>query len=328
MDKIKIAAIVGPTASGKTALSIELAKRFNGEIVSCDSMQIYRKMDIGTAKPTPEERCGIPHHLIDICDLSEKFSCTDYADRAEAIIKDVSSRGRLPILCGGTGLYLDSVLRGARDDGAESDPDYRKELQRYADTNGAEALHSMLKSVDPESARSIHPNNIRRVIRALEVFHTSGIKKSELDKASMEKESNYDALVIGLRYENRDVLYERIDKRVDLMLETGLLDEARVLFDEGLLTPDTTAGQAIGYKELFPYFSGTASLSSAIEKLKTDTRHYAKRQMTWFSTKTYVNWIPVCSEKDNHLTKTFEEIVNNAVNLFHKFGFSDIIDKR
>ncbi len=327
MKKIKIAAIVGPTGSGKTALSIALAKRFDGEIISCDSMQIYRGLDIGTAKPDSTEMDGVPHHMIDICDPKEKFSCTDYAETAEGIISDIASRGKLPIFCGGTGLYLDSVLRGARDDGADSDPVYRKELQRFADLNGAEALHARLKDIDPISAEAIHPNNIRRVIRALEVYHSSGIRKSELDRLSREKESKYDALVIGLAYDDRDVLYDRIDKRVDIMLENGLLKEAEELYSKGLLTPDTTAGQAIGYKELIPYFDGKISLTEATDKLKADTRHYAKRQMTWFSAKDYVTWIHINDKKDGYLTKTFEEIVNNASNLFNKFGFSGIMNK-
>ena len=318
-NKIKIAAIVGPTASGKTALSIEIAERFGGEIISCDSMQIYKDMDIGTAKPDMEERRGSPHHMIDICDPGEKFSCSDYAEMAEKCIEDIASRGKLPIFCGGTGLYLDSVLRGVRDDGATSDPAFRNEMQLFADINGAKALHSKLKDIDPKAANSIHPNNIRRVIRALEVYHATGKTKTELDEISRTKGSKYDALVIGLDYENRDILYSRIDKRVDEMIDCGLLKEARSLFDRGLLDRNTTAGQAIGYKELEPYFKGLSTLEDAINTLKLDTRHYAKRQMTWFSAKEYIKWISVCKEKDGYLTKTFEEIVNNAVNLFHNW---------
>lgn len=323
--KIKIAAIVGPTAGGKTALSIELAKKYNGEIISCDSMQIYRGMDIGTAKPDMAERCGIPHHMLDICNPSEKFSCSDYAEKATECIYDIISRGKLPIFCGGTGLYLDSVLRGVRDDGANCDPFYREEMQKFADINGACALHSKLAEIDPQSAEAIHPNNVRRVIRALEVYHTTGKTKTELDELSREKESNFDALIIALNYENREILYQRIDARVDIMLKSGLLEEAESFYKKGQLSPETTAGQAIGYRELFPYFKGEISLEEASELIKLDTRHYAKRQMTWFMAKKDINWISVCSEKDDYLTKTFEEIVNNASSLFNNFGFCGII---
>ncbi len=325
--KIKIAAIVGPTASGKTSLSIELAKRFDGEIISCDSMQIYKEMDIGTAKPTLEEMQGIPHHMISICDPLQKFSCSDYAIMATECVHDIASRGKLPIFCGGTGLYLDSVLRGTRDDGATEDPLFRAEMERLAQLHGPSYLHEKLALVDPEAAQAIHQNNVRRVIRALEVYHTTGKTKTELDAISRDKGSLFDALIIGLEYKNRDILYDRIDKRVDIMLKSGLLDEAKDLYEKGFLNPSTTAGQAIGYKELMPYFSGACSLDDTIAALKTDTRHYAKRQMTWFMAKKEINWISVCSEKDAYLTKTFEEIVNIASKLFNNHGFSGIINK-
>lgn len=325
-EKIKIAAIVGATASGKTSLSIALAKKFNGEIVSFDSMQIYKGMDIGTAKPTEEERAGVPHHMIDVCDPYKKFSCTDYAEMALSCINDIISRGKLPILCGGTGLYLDSLLRGTRDDGAESDPAFREEMQHFADVNGADALHTRLAEIDPEAAEAIHPNNIRRVIRALEVYHTTGITKTRLDELSREKEDAFDCLTIGLGYENRDILYERIDRRVDEMIKNGLLDEAKELYEKGYLAPDTTAGQAIGYKELLPYLESECSLEDAVLALKLDTRHYAKRQMTWFGARKNINWIMVSEKKDDHQTKTFEEIVNNVSILFNNFGFCGIMN--
>lgn len=325
--KIKIAAIVGATAGGKTALSIEMAKRYGGEIVSCDSMQIYKGMDIGTAKPTLAECDGIPHHMIDVCEPSCKFSCSDYAEMAMECVCDIAGRGKIPIICGGTGLYLDSLLRGVRDDGATEDPTFRDELQIFADTYGAAALHEKLRDIDPESAEAIHPNNIRRVIRAIEVYHTTGKTKSQLDTESKQKGTLFDALVIELYYGNRELLYERIDKRVDIMLRDGLLEEAKTLYDKGLLSPNTTAGQAIGYKELFPYFAGETSLEAATEQLKLDTRHYAKRQMTWFAARKNIERIDVCLEKDGYLTKTFEEIVNNASILFNNFGFCGIIDK-
>jgi len=270
-NKIKIAAVVGPTASGKTALSIELAKRFDGEIISCDSMQIYKGMDIGTAKPTEEEKCGIPHHMIDVCDPLDIFNCSDYAEMAEKCIYDVISRGKLPIFCGGTGLYLDSVLRGVRNDGAEKDDDFRNEMLAFYNENGAEALHAKLRQIDPESAESIHPNNVKRVIRALEVYHTTGKTKTQLDAESLVGGAKFDALVVGLDYGNRDILYSRTDKRVDIMMADGLLDEVKRLYEGGKLPYDSTAGQAIGYKELIKYFEGGISLEEAVELIKLGT---------------------------------------------------------
>lgn len=326
-EKTKIAAIVGATASGKTSLSISLAKKYNGEIVSCDSMQIYKEMNIGTAKPSIEEMDGVPHHMIDVCHPRQKFSCSDYAEMALGCINDIIARGKLPILCGGTGLYLDSLLRGVRDDGATEDAAFREEMQRFAEYFGADALHAKLKEIDPEAAEKIHKNNVRRVIRALEVFHTTGKTKTQLDALSREKEERFDPLVIYLHYSNRDILYSRIDKRVDTMMEAGLMEEARRLYESDLLSPDTTAGQAIGYKEFFPFFEGKSTLDEALEQLKLDTRHYAKRQMTWFSAKKNFSKLEVCSEIEEYQTKTFEEIVNNAEILFNNFGFCGIIDK-
>ena len=322
-EKIKIAAIVGPTGGGKTALSIALAERFGGEIISCDSMQIYRRMDIGTAKPTEEEKRGIPHHMIDVVDPTDPFSCSDYAEMATECAKDIASRGKLPIFCGGTGLYLDSVIRGVRDDLATSDETFREEMLCFAEKNGADALHARLREIDPEAAEATHPNNIRRVVRALEVFHMTGKTKTELDYESRQKSSLFDPLVLCINYENRDVLYDRIDRRVDEMIEAGLPSEVRALYDEGLLTSASTAGQAIGYKEFYQYLSGELSLDEAVSNLKTATKHYAKRQMTWFLHKDYIRLLPVCYESGE--MKTFEEIVNNASEAFRNFGFCDII---
>ena len=320
MDKQKIVAIVGCTASGKTALSVELARRAKGEIVSCDSMQIYRGMDIGTAKPTYEERRGIPHHLIDIVDPEEDFSCADYARLADACISEIISRGKLPIVCGGTGLYLDGLLRGGSFEETETDPDFRAQMNEYALDFGTAALHEKLREVDPESAEAIHPNNVKRVIRALEIYHTTGRKKSELDKESRKPESKYDALVIGLRYPDREVLYERINKRVDQMVADGLAEETGKLYGAGVFERSKTAAQAIGYKELLPYFRGDATLDASVETLKLATRHYAKRQMTWFASKPYIKWIDVLPGM------SFEDIVNISLNLFRSENICDIIN--
>lgn len=284
---MKIIAIVGPTAVGKTALAIDLARELDGEIISCDSMQIYRGMDIGTAKPTNEEMATVPHHLVDIKNPDEEFSCADYAILAKEAIKDIVSRGKTPIFCGGTGLYLDSVIEIESFSSGVKDEEYRKELESYAREHGAEALHNMLREIDPESAEAIHMNNIKRVIRALEIYKCTGIKKSQWDKESKSDKSPYDATVIFLTCRDRELLYTRIEKRVDIMIGQGLLEEARRLYDSGYLREGLTASSAIGYKELIPYFKGEATLESCIERLKISTRQYAKRQLTWFTKKNY-----------------------------------------
>lgn len=291
-NKPKILAVVGPTASGKTSLSIALAKALGGEVLSCDSMQIYRDMDIGTAKPTEEEREGIPHHLIDVVAADEPFSCAEYAALAKARIAEVLSRGKLPIFCGGTGLYLDGVLRGGSSyEKTETDPAYRTSLERMAAEQGAEAVHAMLAAVDPEAAQATHPNNVKRVIRALEIYHTTGVTKTELDKRSRESECEYDALVLGIRYPDTEELYRRINLRVDIMIEQGLPEECRRLMEAGVFERSATAAQAIGYKELFPYLRGELPLESCTETLKMATRRYAKRQMTWFRMHGNVVWL-------------------------------------
>ncbi len=324
--KPRVAAVVGSTASGKTSLAIALAKAFDGEIISCDSMQIYRYMDVGTAKPTPEEQSEIPHHLIDFFDPTDPqgYSCADYVRDARAVADDIISRGKLPILCGGTGLYLDAFLRGGSFQDTQVDQTLRDSLLAYAETQGAEALHAMLRELDPEAAETIHPNNVKRVIRAIEICRTTGRTKTDLDRASQEVECPYDALVVGIRYQNRQTLYRRIENRVDEMIEAGLVEETRRLREMGVFETCPTAAQAIGYKELFPYLDGEATLAQATEILKTATRHYAKRQMTWFGAKKYVRWVDA-DEGEDLPPKEFEDIVNNAKKLFIQEGFCDII---
>lgn len=311
--KIKIIAVTGPTASGKTALAIELAKRLGGEIISCDSMQIYRTMDIGTAKPTKKELAEVPHHLIDVLPPDAPYSCSDYVKDAEAAVADIVSRGKLPIFCGGTGLYLDRFLRGGNDDGAACDDELRKELKRFVDENGADALHERLAELDPEAAATIHKNNVKRVMRAVEICLVTGQKKSEIDKKNSEIVEKYDHKVITLAFQNRELLYERIERRVDLMIEQGLLDETKRLMDEGVFERSQTAAQAIGYKELLPYLRGEDSLENCVEELKKATRRYAKRQITWFSGKDYAHKVYV---DDGNSLKTFEDIVNISIKLF------------
>jgi tRNA dimethylallyltransferase len=317
--KPRILCVVGCTASGKTSLAVELAKQLNGEIVSCDSMQIYKGMDIGTATPDEAERQEIPHHLMDFVDPTDPrgYSCADYVQDARAAVADILERGKLPILCGGTGLYLDAFLRGGSFEITDSDPALRAELCELAEREGNHALHEMLRALDPESADAIHENNVKRVARAIEICKTTGRKKSDLDRESREPDCPYEATVIGLHYDSRELLYSRIDRRVDLMLEQGLLEETRRLREAGVFEICQTAAQAIGYKELFPYLDGTATLAECAEILKMATRRYAKRQLTWFRAKPYVQWIG-CDTVENGtvIVKKFEDIVNNAKTLF------------
>ena len=282
---LKILAIVGPTAVGKTALAIKLAKELDGEIISCDSMQIYKGMDIGTAKPTKEEMAEVKHHLIDIKEPNEEFSCADYAIMAKECIEDIVSRGKTPIFCGGTGLYLDSVIEIGSFSSGYKDEEYRLMLEQLANENGNEYIHNMLKEVDTKSAEEIHPNNVKRVIRALEIYHCTGVTKSEWDKKSMEQTPPYDAMVIFLTCKDREILKKRIDLRVDMMLKDGLLEEAKRLYDSGMLKKEYTSYGAIGYKELIPFFENIASFEECVERLKISTRQYAKRQLTWFTKK-------------------------------------------
>ena len=290
-QKTKILAVVGSTASGKTSTTVCLAKKLNGEIVSCDSMQIYRRMDIGTAKPTEKEKEGIPHHLIDIADPDQPFSCADYVKAAQEAIEDITARGKLPILCGGTGLYLDSLLRGGNFEETQTNPTLRQELLEFAQRYGNHALHERLTAIDPESAATIHENNVKRVVRAIEIYETTGMTKTEADRRSRIPDSPYDATVIGLRYPEREILYDRINRRVDIMMEQGLVEETRRLMDEGVFERNSTAAQAIGYKELLGFLRGEESLADAVERLKQATRRYAKRQITWFGAKQYVRWV-------------------------------------
>ena len=314
MDKIKIAAVTGPTASGKTALAIELAKRLDGEIISCDSMQIYRGMDIGTAKPTREELAQVPHHLIDILPADAPYSCSDYVKDAERAVEDIVSRGKLPIFCGGTGLYLDRFLKGGNDDSAACDENLREELKRFADEKGIDALYEKLVELDPAAAETIHKNNVKRVMRAIEICLVTGEKKSDIDKKNAEIVDKYDHRVITLAFANRELLYKRIETRVDQMVSEGLVEETRRLMNEGVFERSVTAAQAIGYKEIFPYLRGEATLEGCIDDLKTATRRYAKRQLTWFSGKDYAKKVFV---DDGNRLKTFEEIVNFSAQLFN-----------
>ncbi len=289
-DKIKLLAVVGPTASGKTELAVRLAKHYDGEIISADSMQIYKGMDIATAKPTEEEKHGIIHHLTDFLDPDEEFSVSDYTALAHKTAADINGRGKLPVLCGGTGLYIRSFLENIKFPEAETDISLRNRLNRQYENEGGERLLEYLSGFDPETAASLLPQNGKRIIRAIEIYETTGITMSEHIRHSRLVPSPYDYTVIGLTYSDRQMLYDRINKRVDIMLERGLIEEARAFYG---INSGNTASAAIGYKELKPYLDGEMPLDEAVERLKQATRHYAKRQLTWFRRDKYINWIEI-----------------------------------
>lgn len=288
MNKIPVIAVVGPTASGKTSLSIEIAKRFSGQVVSADSMQIYEKMNIATAKPTEEEMQGIPHHLIGFQPIDKKFSVAEYVQLANECIQKIYNAGDLPVAAGGTGLYIDSLLQNIQFSKEDSNTEIREELTEMFQEKGAEYMLDWLREIDPETASRLHLNDKSRIIRALEIYKLTGKTLTEQIVLSRLEETPYDVLYIGINYRDRNVLYDRINLRVDLMLENGLLEEAEEFYN---IPQDKTACQAIGYKELAPYFRGDATLNECVEKLKLETRHYAKRQLTWFRKNENVNWI-------------------------------------
>ncbi|MGX6441848.1 tRNA (adenosine(37)-N6)-dimethylallyltransferase MiaA [Neobacillus sp. K501] len=301
-NKQKLLVLIGPTAVGKTKLSIELAKQFNGEIISGDSMQIYRGMDIGTAKIKVEEMEGITHHLIDIKEPDESFSVADFQQLVRAKIAEISSRGKLPMIVGGTGLYIQSVIYDYQFSAVGADDAVRLQLEERAKAIGNEALHDELTKIDPESAAQIHPNNVRRVIRALEIYQSTGKIMSEYQK-EQQLDLLYDTALIGLTME-RDHLYERINTRVELMLEEGLIEEVSRLHKHGLRNCQSI--QAIGYKEIYDYLDGKSTLTDAVELLKQNSRRYAKRQLTWFRNKMEVEWFDMTDVSS--LSKKITEI--------------------
>lgn len=306
MSKKTVIVIVGPTASGKTSLSIELAKRLSGEIVSADSMQIYKDMDIATAKPTKEEMCDIPHHLIGFLSPEDSFSVAAYKDMALHAISDIFSRNKQPIVVGGTGLYVDTLVKNTTffdfDKSAA-----RNELNERLQKEGIEVLYAELKEFDPVTAEKLHINDTKRIMRALEVFKSTGRTISLQAELSHETESEYNWFLIGLTAENRQVLYDRINRRVDIMLEDGLMKETEKFFSTD---KSGTSKQAIGYKELKPYLDGLMDFEDAVENLKRETRRYAKRQLTWFRRNEDIKWISIDS-------KTSDEILNEAIDLLN-----------
>ena len=290
----RMVAIGGPTATGKTALSVALAKEFGGEVVNADSMQIYRGLDIGTAKPTAEERQGIPHHLMDFLPPEAPYSVADFTAAAAPLIEQLNSAGKLPIVTGGTGLYITSLMKGTAFAPEKTDPAIRARLQTEADEQGSAALYARLQQIDPAYAEKLHPNNLPRVIRALELFEATGRRMSEQQRAALAAEPPYRSLCICLTCRDRAELYRRIDRRVDSMLQNGVLEEAKLVYDNR--ETYRTAAQAIGYKEFFPYFAGEMPLNDCANRLKQATRNYAKRQLTWFRNQANGVWLYVDEE--------------------------------
>lgn len=304
-NKIKLITVVGPTASGKTRLGVELAKRYGGEVISADSMQIYKGMQIATAKPTVEEMQGIPHHLMDFLEPNQTYSVAMFVDDAKKCIEDISSRGKIPVIVGGTGLYVDSLLNNISFHESQRDTGLSEKLRELYYTEGVDYLLDMLRKFDGESAERLETEkNPKRIIRAIEFYKTTGITITEQNKNSKNEESPYSAVKLGLNFEDRQKLYDRINKRVDLMVEAGLVHEAKRVFNSEL---SFTSVKAIGYKELFPYLKGELPLEECIEKLKQETRRYAKRQITWFKRDKEINWL--YPDKADSFEQLFEQAV-------------------
>ena len=302
MEKTKIICVVGATASSKTDLAVKLAKAVDGEIISADSMQVYKNMPIATAVATKEEQDGVPHHLVEFLDTDQTFSVADFVERAKVLIDEITARGRVPIVAGGTGLFVDSLVKNISFSQVGSNAEIRNELAEKSN----EELFEKLLELDPKSAENIHLNNRKRVIRALELC-MSGTSKTEQNENSMLIDSPYDALYIGIGYQDRQKLYDRINKRVDLMLEAGLENEARqMLGKQGL-----TARQAIGHKELQPYIDGNITLDEAVEGLKRETRRYAKRQLTWFRRNENINWLYADEMSRDELVEKAVDLAKN-----------------
>ncbi|SEF47017.1 tRNA dimethylallyltransferase [Caloramator fervidus] len=312
--KKNIVIIAGPTASGKTAIGIEVAKRINGEVVSADSMQIYKYMDIGSAKPTKEEMQGIPHHMIDIIDPKQEFSVALYREMAVKCIDDIIDRGKVPIVVGGTGLYINSLTYPLDFTETAKDEEYRKYLQKLAEEKGNKYVHEMLKEVDPESYERLHVNDLKRIIRALEVYKNTGKPISEFQKESKKKEIDYNIAYIGLIMD-REKLYERINKRVDKMFEQGLIEEVKRLKEMGY-TRDMISMQGIGYKEVFDYLDGYLTLDEVKDIIKQNTRRYAKRQLTWFRREDRIRWFNL--DEYNNIDEVVDDIIKYIEGKFKK----------
>ena len=307
----RIICIAGPTASGKTALAVELAKELNGEVVSCDSMQVYRRMDIGTAKPTREEMQGIPHHMIDVAEPDEDFSVSRYCDMASPIVDDIVARGKTAIIAGGTGLYMDSLIRGNAFAPFPA-TGVREKLEAQADAEGMQAMLRWLQSVDPDSAARLHLSDRKRILRALEVYLETGETITEHNRKTQQRPPKYSPLWLGLDFADRGELYRRIDGRVDAMLKMGLMEEIRELLASGI-PAKCTAMQAIGYKEFVNALNGEETVEKAAEEVKKSSRHYAKRQLTWFRRNPRLHWLTRQAGQKN------EEILTAARQIIYDF---------
>ena len=306
MQKEKVIVICGPTASGKTVLSIELAKQINGEIVSADSMQIYKDMDIGTAKPTKEEMQGINHYLIDFVSPDERYSVADYKQDAKKAIREILKKGKVPIIVGGTGLYIDSLIYEIEYPNIKFDEEYRKKLEKEAEENGLEKLYEKAKEIDIEAIQKISKNDKKRVLRILEIYHATGKNKTEQEKESRKKEIEFDYKVYALKWD-REKLYERINKRVDIMLEQGLIEEVKGVCEKYNKFP--TAMQGLGYKEVIEYLENKTTKEEMIKKIKQETRRYAKRQMTWFRKNKQTIWLNGEDKKQNNTQIILGELI-------------------
>lgn len=304
---MKVIVIVGPTGVGKTETSIKIAKKIGGEIVSADSMQIYRGMNIGTAKPTEEEMQGIKHYMIDICDCNKNYSAALFARQAQKCIDDIKSHGKIPIIVGGTGLYIDSLLGGFEFGSIKSDETIRKKYEKIAQEKGKEYLHSLLFEIDRESYEKIHFNNVKRVIRALEIYDITGKSLTENNKMQSKKGEKYDTVMIGLTRE-RSVLYERIDERVNKMLNEGLVNEVKMLYN-GKNSMSKTALGGIGYKEVIYYLKGLCTYDEMVHILKRESRHYAKRQMTWFKRNESIKWFDMGENTSDDILSYIENLL-------------------
>ena len=298
MQKEKVIVICGPTASGKTALSIELAKKINGEIISSDSMQIYKDMTIGTAKPTVEEMQGIKHYLIDFVSPDERYSVADYKKDAKKAIKEIIEKGKTPIIVGGTGLYVDSLIYEIEYPNIEFDEQYRESLEKQVEEKGLEELYKKAKEIDPQAIEKISKNDKKRILRILEIYHATGKNKTEQEKESRKKEVEYDYKVYALNWD-REKLYERIDKRVDIMIEQGLIEEVKEVYNKYEKFP--TAMQGLGYKEVVQYLENELTKEEMIEKIKQETRRYAKRQLTWFRKNKQTIWLNAQNKIQNNI---------------------------
>ena len=309
MNKIPVIVVAGPTASGKTGLAIHIAKKIDGEIVNADSMQIYKYMDIGTAKPTKEERAQAVHHLIDFVEPDAEFSVADYTDLAHEKIADIYSRGKIAVVCGGTGLYINSLIDDVTFGEMDTDYALREELREIAEKHGANVLLDMLAEFDEESAKKIHPNNLKRLIRAIEFYKVTGVPISKHQQMTKQVESRYNPLMMIIDHD-REVLYDRINQRVDIMLKEGLVDEVKSLMGKGCKR-DMNSMKGIGYKEVMDYLEGNASYEEMVEILKQSTRHYAKRQLTWFRRDERINYINAKNNVLEEADKLVEEWLKN-----------------